>query len=920
MIAPHVCLRCSRQLLRWNYQRRSLGFVSLGQLVGRDDDNRITPQEVPLANGDPAAVGLPHRKKRLTFAQKYQEQRKPKGVDKVLETLFASNRENEQTTERSRYSRTPKVHSAKAAAIEISAIERSIEVRLRQLDNRLLRGTAPLQEIWKECECLLGERKKIRKNTMATGDYKSFFSSTSVDTPANFRTFRDVLVAICQKQRLVIEHQDFTPADAIKTYVKYGAMRHWWHLVLWRQLGHVLQLRYQSANDTVGAESDKRTRTLLGEILGVWSVYIGEHWLYPSVVSVPLSGDSNKGYNKTSTSEGFSSSFPKRLSKNPTVEIEVAAAMTLECLKAAGMRAPLQIMSLPNRFGQAPERDRSITTRCLLHAGVSSQIIEKALEGWESLPSPMPTEILEPTENYKKSSIFEDLVGPSQTRQDVDWSEKGLGAGLAEIDKASKQILYSKRTDTERAVELWRQFQAYLEAGKSEDKADSTDQLYARFLRTFWALRRHDHAIEVWNHMINSGHLPGQRHWSAMLTGCVQAKDVESLQNIWTNMLRSGMPPDTHAWTTYIHGLIDCRKWKEGLNALEHLGRIWKSAPPLKSSDTVADRTVGTITADEEQSTEKPKDDTILRPTVAPINAALSALIHINMPVLLPRVLAWARFHQVSLSTVTFNILLRPIVRDGSQASLQAHLQQMADANCIPDVATFSMILNGLVSNPTSTFHTLPPEAQESTITSILADMGRQGIEPDKFTYGTLLDGLLTPENKTLSYNFTPNVPAARTILAHMAARNIHPSSPIYTILITHYFTRRPLPDLPAISSLWSSIVHSGQMKYLDNIFFDRLIEGYADNDKIEESLKFLRMMPEQGKSPGWRALARLLRALVRAREWGLCRELVEDVEWEGGLLRFGQGRMRARHRVEFWELVDILRERGLVKMGDEER
>lgn len=922
MNAPYICLRCSRQLLRWKCQRRSSGFVSLGQLVGRDNDSSTKPQEVPLGNGNPTAIEKPPRKKRLTFAQQYQEQRKPKGVDKVLETLFASNRESEQAIQRSRYSRIPKVQSIETAAIERSAIERSIEDRIRELHNKLLRGTAPLQEIWRDCESLLGEKNGIRKDAMVNGNNKTLLdcNSTSGHTSANLRTFHDVLIAICQKQRLVIGGRDLTPADAIETYMKYDVMGHWWHDVLWCQLGHVLQLRYQSTDETLRAASDERMRILLDEILKVWSVYMvfmGRYGLHPTTVSVPLSGDSNDVDDKTWTSEPFLSSLPEQLHIKPTVDITVAAVMTLDCLTAAGTRAPVQIMSLFSRFRrlrQSLQRGRSTATRCLLHAGLSSEITEKALKGWETQSSPEPEEILEPTErpNNSRDSLYP--TGKSQKKHDRDWSKNGLRSRLRELEGASN------RYDTEGAVSLWRQFQAHLESGKLEDRTDSIDKLYSQFIRTFWALRRHNHAIEVWNHMISSGHQPNQRHWNAMLTGCVVAKDVESLQRIWTNMLRSGMPPDVNNWTTYIHGLIDCHKWEEGLKALETLGRIWKSAPPLKPSDTAADKTSGTKTADNDQNPEEPKDDTVLRPTLQPINGALSALIHIDKSSLIPRVLAWAKSHQLTLSTFTFNILLRPHVRHGSQASIQAHLQQMADANCAPDVATFTIILNGLISNPTSTFHTLPPEAQESTVTSILADMARQGIEPNAHTYGTLLDGLLTPGSKELAHDHTPNVPAARTILAHMAARNIYPSTHIYTILITYYFNRRPLPDLTAISSLWSSIRHSGRANNLDHITFDRLIEGYADHDEIELALKFLRIVPEEGKSPGWYALVRVLRALVRGKEWGLCEELVEDVEREGGLLRYGHGRGQRREQAEFWALVDILRGRGLVGKVDEER
>lgn len=870
MNTPHVCLRCSRRLFRWECKRRSSGFVSLGHLISHDGDNKPTPPKVPMAYSEPRPTQQPRPKERSIRAQQYQEQGSPKDCDKALETLFASNCDSEKALEKSRYSRTPK--------------PQSIEVRIEELHNQLVRGTASLLHIWKTCEGLLFEKDWHRDS----------------NAPANLEIFRDILLAICRIKRLAVDHREIAPAEAIRIYTEHGAMRHWWHLVLWCQLGNVLQLRYQPGDDSMKKTTDDEINSLLGEIIDVWKLYARRRGVL--FRRVPLSGNPRE-VDTTSAMMSSSSSFPRHMQTEEPDEITVVAAMTIECLTAAGMRVPAHIKSLSNRFSHPLERDRSVATSCLVHAGVSSEITKKALEGWESPPLPEP-EILEPTEKLQISRGLKAPIRTSRRRQYLDWNEKGLETCFLDLDGASQ------RSDAELAMNLWRQFQEHLEADKSNDHAHAIDHLYARFLRTFWALRQYDQAIVAWNYMINSGHRPSQKHWTGMLIGCMRAKDVVSLQSIWNNMLRSGMPPGITTWTTYIHALIECRKWQEGLKALEDLGRIWKLAPPLEISESAADKTTVTNIPDRKS---KPKDETILRPSATPINAALSALVQINKPSLLPQVLAWARSHQVPLSTYTFNILLRPLVRRGSQASIQAHFQQMADADCTPDVGTFTIILNGLVSNPASPFHTLPPAMQESTITSILADMGRQGIEPNPFTYGTLLEGLLTQGSSALSHTFEPNVAAARTILAHMDARNIHPSPHIYTILIEHYFKRHPIPDLPAVSSLWSSIQESGRVNYMDNIFFDRLIEGYAKLDETEDAMRFLRLMPEQGMSPGWDALAQVLRALIRARDWGRCGEFVEDVDREGGLLRHGQRRGQTKESARFWEMVDELWEKGLV-------
>ena len=597
----HVCLRCSRQFLRWSCQRRSSAFVSPGQLVGRDNDNRTTPEDFPSPT-ESAEAGSSNRKNALGFAQKVQEERNPKGNDQVLETLFASNREEEQVVPRLRFSRSPNVQSVKSASKAQSAIERPIKDRFRELEDKLRRGIVSLKDIWRDCESLLGERRRIRKEFIIKSDDTALVdcSNDSVEKQASTHIFHSVLTAICQEQRLVIEERVIAPADVIKVYLKYGVMmRIWWSDVVFYQLGHVLRLSYQSTDAYMGRLAKQRTRILLGEILDVWAVYMEPHRLNSPIA--------------------------------PQVT-RVAAEMTTECLNVSGMRIPPSIMSLFRQFGRMQTQEiRPIATQSLQNAGVSSEIIEKALDGLEKCDSPSSSEL--------------------------DWSETGRPPRFQELTQALV------RSDTESALNLWRQFKADLDAFKSVDKSNQIERFYVRFLESFWALRRQEHAIEVWNHMLNSGRVPNQKHWNVMLTGCIKAQDVRSLQSIWTNLLGSGTKPDAANWSAYIQGLLECRQCEEGLHALENLGRIWT----LTSPNIAANKMM-------ETKAEQRKDDSVLRPNTKVINTALSALIHIKRRDLIPRVLAWAQSHKIPSDIYTFNILQRPLARNFARDAIQAHL------------------------------------------------------------------------------------------------------------------------------------------------------------------------------------------------------------------------------------------------------
>lgn len=888
MNRPYVCSRCSRLLLRTTGQLRNAGFVSLGKLVDRDNGSQTQIQERPVSDVEVASVHRARQKtKRQSYFQQYQEQNKPVGVDKVLETLFSSNRAHEQASQVSRYSRTPKDQQAEHVT-ETTADDKSIDRRLLELHNQLKRGTSSLEYIWTSCLQLLGERNWITERS----------SSGEARKNQNI-AFRDVLLAICAKQQISIQGTIVTPRSVIQTYLIHGVMRSWWHLVLWTQLGELLKLRYTTAEKTV--KETKKAKSLARDHLKVWFLFT-KTYQTPDLVSgnednEHLSISDQRKASKGHPHEALETRFQRLMDKHPdgpsVGSMAAAAILTSEYLNAERKTCDPPLATFFSQLRRDREPDLSATKFWLSEARVDSEIVELIPEDLRLQP---------PADKHFKPVWRRDEFGERKAETIYDWSEEGIHKRLVEIDVASR------KSDPEDAVNLWENYLGYLGKNGSHDK-DTNSRIHARFLRTFWALRFSDKAIAVWNHMVSSGQPPAQMHWTAMLSGCVPARDVTSLQEIWRNMLRSNFTPDIETWTTYIHSLIKLWKYQEGLEALEALGRAWKG----KTATGIAkDRRI------------QQKDASPLAPQLEPVHAALSALVDIKKHDLHPIVVAWAESHGLRLTTFTFNILLQPIVRHGTPAQVQSHLQQMATHNCEPDIITYTIIFNGLVSNRNSFFHTLPPEAQESTIISRLKDMEERGVPANARTYSILLDALLNPKSwKEFKYisdadtdKQTYNVPAARTILAHMQSRSIPPSPHHYTILLSHYFNYKP-PDFAAVESLWAGIRHGGQTEMMDELFYDRIVQGYANNDEIEKALQFVRRVPEEGKKPTWWALYRILAALERGREWDLCKDLMVEIEDPKGLFRHGQGLFRGKR--EFYELVDQLRAEGVMMGGAEQ-
>lgn len=871
MNISYVCLRCSRRLLRLNGQLRSSSFVSLGQLVGNDDRDAADQEKGSTDYGIGLKRRRPRHEKRKTFAQQYRESRQPSGVDKVLEELFSSKQDPTQAPERSRYSRTPK-----EVILEPATHEKSVDHRLLELARDLRRGAISIEDAWASCRDLLGQKSWSSSPSHEPGVYRNL---------GQHNAFRDILLAVCTKGRLANRNEIVTPATVIKLYGEHSLMRYWWHKILWVQLAQVLQLGYAQTGSAVGEDSSKEKRKLMKEILDVWNLFLQRWNAVPGDIS--LQGEkAPKIHGITNQSRMyhlFSRLFPKHPDIPSIADMAAAAVMTLHCMEAENIDDMSYATHCFRQIKEVCKLDGVVAARCLSDAKAPADVVEKALEGWDHYEK-----------NLLRMSIKRDYgrVPLPKPTQNFGWTKNTFALRMAEIDGTAG------RSDAEGALELYSNFARHLKTSEDTDQG-IIDRFFARFLRTFWAIRRSDHAIMVWNSMVSSGNTPNQLHWTTMLTGCARAKDVKSLQEIWSNMLRSGGKPDINTWTTYISGLIYCNKWQEGLSALEALGKTWKKSSPLSES-----------------LPESHEKGSHIYACIEPVHAALSALIATQRSEHNPKLIAWAESQGLSLTTYTFNILLRPLVRAGTQEHIASHLAQMQSHNCPPDEVTFTIILNGLISNPTSTFHSLPPEEQESTILAILSQLESHSIPANARTYATLLNGVVGKTNPQQAEQTTPNIPAARTILAHMAKRNIPPSPHIYTILATHYFSVSP-PDLPAIDSLWASIRHNRQLSNLDPVFYDRLIEGYANIDEYEKALAFLRRMPEEGKAPGWMALAKLIQSLSRAGEWELCEQLVNDAEdVKGGLFRHGEGPLRGK--AAFWDEVEQLRARGVIDSGQD--
>ncbi|KAI4269538.1 MAG: hypothetical protein LQ337_007221 [Flavoplaca oasis] len=830
----------------------------------------------------------------------------------MLERLFVSHQRRESARTKTRYSGTVFPQMKLAPPLSQGPVLNSIE----RLSKQFYEDEMSLQEVWKNCEKLLMRDLKIKGSASRQGPMSRQAT----------KFFEELLMAVNRSFLLGDGKDDLPPPHKIiNLYGENAIMRYWWDDVLWCQLAELLNIiTTLDAPQANRNATEERAVLIMTEIVDVWSTFICKHGppAQPGIeyTKVPSFQVSNHAW--------FIALLPKHHSPVDD-RILAACKLTHQILDeftnirkiAISMTDQGQVLLMfLNRLVEGRTFSISAAHKALMQEGVERNIINRWLtfpSGWgkksiiyQDSPLPSKSAALSTQMPLVRSKLVREglpsLASLERREMDIATAVKATGDSLKDNNGESQHKTSKHRAattiikDLERAVDrfdvaraagIWQEYQRLLSAQKIESW--SREEIFIHFLSSFIALSRQEQAVHVWNEMLRFGVTPNQRHWNAMLHGASRARDVNSLDEIWNGMLATGIEPDIVSWTTYINGLIMCNKDQRGLQALHHLGRIWKQ--------TAKDRSRSRRESQDEPTTDphstSPKHDAG-KPSLAPVQAAVGALLRIRKEELCWPLLDWAKSFSIPLTIGFFNVILRYAVRQSDADLIKRTFKWIEDNDCSPDEQTYTILLNGHMSNINSTFPNLSPQEQQTSVLRILDDMTGKNIPIDQRTYGTILYGLLNPKNEKR------NDLAARAVLNHMEKNNVKPSHHIYSILASHYFSLNP-PDLQAVESLWKRI--KIERPILDREFYEKMVKGYAAARLVERMLYFLRRIPHEGKSPTWNCLSVVLNTLIQIGEWSLVRELITDVkDRRSGLRRFADERWQGgTAEDDFWVTVD---------------
>lgn len=444
--------------------------------------------------------------------------------------------------------------------------------------------------------------------------------------------------------------------------------------------------------------------------------------------------------------------------------------------------------------------------------------------------------------------------------------------------------------------------EVYAFAGSHQDDPRAVPlELYEHLMLTFLSLQNPKAAIEIWNHIVKLGYQPTVKTYSVMMRGARTSRDCAGMEAFWHKMRQSGFQPDEYAWSIRIYGLFGLDRARQGMDALNEMGREWFAAAKSKATQGLTaaqSKQLATKDLFAEFSSRYPGTvDSVPRPNVVIMNSAISSLAH-KRDYIIADVLRWGRTFGIEPDLTTYNALMNVSMRKGEATEALNMLQSMQKRGIQGDSTTWTVLLTALFQG--GFLDGLDHIAQQKKILNFVNALESKNTAMpglDEKGYALIINHLLKQYS---------NPTAADAVMARMIAVGRQPTCHIYTILLSHYFDTQPEPDLAAVQTLWRHIEsgNRGWGAVLDNVFYDRMIEGYARYHHlagIQPALGFLKRARQAGQRTGWVALEAVSRALAEKQQWDRLRALVDQVKVD---MRENRGGTGPGQR-SFWGFVE---------------
>lgn len=448
-----------------------------------------------------------------------------------------------------------------------------------------------------------------------------------------------------------------------------------------------------------------------------------------------------------------------------------------------------------------------------------------------------------------------------------------------------------RERDLGRAATIWNDYELELLKGNIPKDRSTLFTDLTLFLSRAVQGKLLNEAVRIWKMFKQQGFKPNVRHWTMMLALAGRQRDLNSIKTIWSSMKTLREQPDNRTWAVLLASLASCTtvQWDDVATAMTEMRDQWSWLETPEGQKFLQD-----------QSSQRKQ---LFGPNIVPFNACLHRTLENKRQWQGQYILNWIAESGLKPSVNTFNILLDPASKTGDMVEIRRLFSEMKVHGLEADPVTFTVVLDSMIRQITDDSDI---SQVQSDIGTIFADMTRINYTPASHTYATALVALLNRPD--------PNIGAARIVLKHMDENGIQPSLYVLTILVKYYM-RPENPQVAAAEAIYRRILEKDHV--VDHRFYDAMIQGFAAHGETDKMINLLRFVPRTGHLLSWTSMIAALNLLVKKREIEVAADLIEDLEKGEGIGRLGCVNPEAGR--DFWNRVDEMRQRGLIRLHDSE-
>ncbi|CAH9090217.1 unnamed protein product [Cuscuta epithymum] len=242
----------------------------------------------------------------------------------------------------------------------------------------------------------------------------------------------------------------------------------------------------------------------------------------------------------------------------------------------------------------------------------------------------------------------------------------------------------------------------------------------------------------------------------------------------------------------------------------------------------------------------------------------------------------------ISWDTESYNIIVHSLCQIGRVKEAHNLLLQMENRGCIPDVISYSTVINGYCTDMEHLVQVL----------KIIVEMRRKGLKPNKHIFNSVV--LLLCKNGKAS--------SGEEVLRDMISQGITPDNVLYTTLVDGFCKSgdvssayrlfnemqswNTFPDSVAYTALICGLCHSGKVKEAykllndmircglrpDAFTYTTLIDGHCKAGEIQVAFSLHNQMVRMGLVPNIVTYTALADGLCKHGELDMATELLRDM------------------------------------------